>query len=73
MLALRDPTGFLLTGRELLADPRFAPNWSEPREPHLLETSVPGLFAVGYGRAGAMARVASVVKAVWPSRLYIST
>ena len=60
-LALCDPKGFLLTGRELLADSRFAPAWSEPREPHLLETSIPGLFAAGDGRAGAMARVASAV------------
>ncbi|TDN36754.1 response regulator [Hymenobacter sp. UV11] len=60
-LALCDPKGFLLTGRELLADPRFAPIWPESREPHLLETSVPGLFAAGDGRAGAMARVASAV------------
>ena len=60
-LALCDSKGFLLTGRELLADPRFVSLWPEPRAPHLLETSVPGLFAAGDGRAGAMARVASAV------------
>ncbi|MVN77779.1 response regulator [Hymenobacter sp. HMF4947] len=60
-LALCDPKGFLLTGRELLADSRFAQAWLEPREPHLLETSIPGLFAAGDGRSGAMARVASAV------------
>ncbi len=60
-LALCDPKGFLLTGRDLLADPCFVQVWHEPREPHLLETSVPGLFAAGDGRSGAMASVASAV------------
>ena len=35
--------------------------WKKQREPYLLETCVPGIFAAGDSRAGAMARVASAV------------
>jgi thioredoxin reductase (NADPH) len=57
----RDAKGFVLTGRDLLADPAYARVWKEPREPLSLETSVPGVFAAGDIRAGAMNRVASAV------------
>jgi len=60
-LALCDPKGYLLTGRDLVLDPRYKTAWKKDREPYLLETCVPGLFAAGDGRAGAMARVASAV------------
>jgi len=60
-LALCDPKGYLLTGRDLVADPRYQASWKKDREPYLLETCVPGMFAAGDGRAGAMARVASAV------------
>jgi thioredoxin reductase (NADPH) len=58
---LRDDKGFVTTGRDLAADPRFARLWKERREPMALETSVPGVFAAGDVRAGAMNRVASAV------------
>jgi thioredoxin reductase (NADPH) len=58
---LRDSKGFVLTGRDLPADPRCARVWKERREPMPLETSVPGLFAAGDIRASAMNRVASAV------------
>jgi len=58
---LRDVKGFVLTGRDLMADEAFSRTWKEPREPLLLETSVPGVFAAGDVRAGAMNRVASAV------------
>ena len=58
---LRDGKGFVLTGRDLMAAERFAQGWKETREPLLLETSVPGVFAAGDLRAGAMNRVASAV------------
>ena len=58
---LRDPKGFVLTGRDLLAAEAFPRIWKESREPRLLETSVPGVFAAGDVRAGAMNRVASAV------------
>lgn len=60
-LAICDAKGYLLTGRDLVADPRYKSAWKKDREPYLLETCVPGLFAAGDGRAGAMARVASAV------------
>ncbi len=58
---LRDAKGFILTGRDLMAAEAYPRVWKEPREPLLLETSVPGVFAAGDVRAGAMNRVASAV------------
>ena len=58
---LRDAKGFVLTGRDLAADARYARIWKERREPMALETSAPGVFAAGDLRAGAMNRVASAV------------
>jgi thioredoxin reductase (NADPH) len=58
---LRDAKAFVLTGRDLAAAEPFRRVWKEPREPLPLETSVPGLFAAGDIRAGAMNRVASAV------------
>lgn len=58
---LRDAKGFVITGRDLSADPRYARIWKERREPMALETSAPGVFAAGDIRAGAMNRVASAV------------
>ena len=51
----------MITGRDLSADPRFTRVWKERREPMALESSVPGVFAAGDARAGAMNRVASAV------------
>jgi len=58
---LRDAKGFVTTGRDLAADSRFTKVWKERREPMALETSVPGVFAAGDVRGGAMNRVASAV------------
>ncbi|HEX7880324.1 MAG TPA: FAD-dependent oxidoreductase [Candidatus Eisenbacteria bacterium] len=58
---LRDSKGFVVTGRDLAACAELPRLWKEQREPFLLETSVPGLFAAGDVRAGAMNRVASAV------------
>jgi thioredoxin reductase (NADPH) len=58
---LRDAKGFVLTGRDLMATEAYPRVWKESREPLLLETSVPGVFAAGDVRAGAMNRVASAV------------
>jgi thioredoxin reductase (NADPH) len=58
---LRDAKGFVLTGRDLMAAEAYPRVWKEPREPLPLETSVPGIFAAGDVRAGAMNRVASAV------------
>jgi thioredoxin reductase (NADPH) len=58
---LRDAKGFVLTGRDLMAAESYPRTWKEQREPLPLETSVPGVFAAGDLRAGAMNRVASAV------------
>jgi thioredoxin reductase (NADPH) len=60
-MVLRDEKGFVTTGRDLPADPRFPKLWKERREPMALETSAPGVFAAGDVRCGAMNRVASAV------------
>lgn len=54
-----DNKGFILTGRDL--DPLQAPVWPLARAPQMLETSLPGVFAVGDVRAGNVKRVASAV------------
>ena len=51
----------MLTGRDLRTSDDYERIWKEPREPLLLETSAPGVFAAGDVRAGAMNRVASAV------------
>jgi thioredoxin reductase (NADPH) len=57
----RDPGGFLVTGPDLLRDGRRPPRWTLDRDPYLLETSVPGVFAAGDVRAQSVKRVASAV------------
>ena len=57
----RDARGFLITGRNLLKDGRHPPGWNLDRDPALLETNVPGVFAVGDVRDGAVRRVANSV------------
>jgi thioredoxin reductase (NADPH) len=55
-----DSKGFILTGRDLETN-GDTPAWNHPRPPYLLETSLPGVFAVGDVRAGNVKRVASAV------------
>jgi thioredoxin reductase (NADPH) len=57
----RDTKGFILTGQDLLRKGRRPKNWKLRRDPFLLETSVPGIFAAGDVRHGAIRRVASAV------------
>jgi thioredoxin reductase (NADPH) len=58
---IRNEKGFLETGKELYQYDDFKKGWKKQREPYLLETSLPGVFAAGDVRAGAMNRVASAV------------
>lgn len=57
----RDERGFILTGPDLLWDGNRPRGWALDRDPFLLETNVPGLFAVGDVRHGSVKRVASGV------------
>ena len=56
-----DDKGFIKTGSSLSQDDLTSAGWRLPRPPHLLETSRPGVFAVGDVRAGNIKRVASAV------------
>ena len=56
-----DDKGFVKTGPDLSADDLTAFGWPLKRQPYLLETSRPGLFAVGDVRARNVKRVASAV------------
>lgn len=60
-MLLIDEKGFIATGRDLATFPQYQKVWKRDRSPFLLETCVPGIFAAGDVRMGAMARVASAV------------
>jgi thioredoxin reductase (NADPH) len=53
--------GYLVTGSDLEKDGNWRSLWTLDRQPYLLETSVPGSFAVGDVRHGSVKRVASAV------------
>ena len=57
----RDAKGFIETGHELKLYNNFSQRWKLKRDPFLLETSTPGIFAAGDVRSGAMNRIASAV------------
>jgi thioredoxin reductase (NADPH) len=73
----RDEHGFVLTGPDVAALGGDEHGWPLPRPPFLLETSVPGVFAVGDVRRSSMKRVASAVgegsSAVSNIHLYLET
>jgi thioredoxin reductase (NADPH) len=56
-----DTKGFIKTGPDLSAEDLAAARWPLVRAPYLLETSLPGVFAVGDVRGGNIKRVASAV------------
>jgi thioredoxin reductase (NADPH) len=60
-LVERDDRGFILTGPDLIWDGKRPRGWNLERDPFLLETNIPGLFAVGDVRHGSVKRVASGV------------
>lgn len=58
---LRDANGFVLTGPDMRQEALAAGLWKEDREPYLLETSTPGVFAAGDVRHGSVKRAATAV------------
>jgi thioredoxin reductase (NADPH) len=60
-LVERDDRGFILTGPDLIRNGERPKGWVLDRDPFLLETNVPGIFAVGDVRHGSVKRVASGV------------
>ncbi len=58
-LVMMDAKNFILTGRDLIKDGKLPKQWPLDREPFMLETSVPGIFAAGDVRLGTNHRVAS--------------
>jgi thioredoxin reductase (NADPH) len=53
--------GFILTGQDLMKDGKRPAGWKANRDPYLLETNIPGIFAAGDVRQGATRRVAAAV------------
>jgi len=60
-IVLKDEKGFILSGTDLLKDKSFNTLWKLKRDPYLPETSVPGIFASGDVRFGAMTGISSAV------------
>ncbi len=58
---IRDEGGYLETGPDLLKEGRPPASWPLERSPYYLETSMPGTFAAGDVRHGAVKRCASAV------------
>jgi len=60
-LILINENGFILTGPDLLKEKTFHTHWKISREPYITETSIPGIFAAGDVRAGALTGISSAV------------
>ncbi|HXQ38514.1 MAG TPA: NAD(P)/FAD-dependent oxidoreductase, partial [Anaerolineales bacterium] len=60
-LVMCSAKGYIFTGPDLMVDKKPPPGWTLERDPYLLETSIPGIFAAGDVRYGTSHRVASAV------------
>lgn len=60
-IIVKDKKGFIVTGSDLLKEKSFNSFWKLKREPFISETSVPGIFASGDVRLGAMTGISSAV------------
>jgi len=60
-LVLKDENGHILSGSDVVKAPSYNTTWKLKREPYLPETSVPGIFASGDVRFGAMTGISAAV------------
>jgi thioredoxin reductase (NADPH) len=60
-LVMKNEKGFILTGSELMKEKSFQATWKQNREPYMCEASVPGIFAAGDVRYGALTGISSAV------------
>ena len=60
-LVASNERGFILTGEDLKSQDRSIRRWNLERDPYVLETNIPGIFAVGDVRQGTTKRVASAI------------
>jgi len=60
-LVMKSEKGFILTGTELMKEKAFHATWKQTREPFICESSVPGIFAAGDVRFGALTGISSAV------------
>jgi thioredoxin reductase (NADPH) len=60
-IVLKDEKGFILSGTDLIKQKNFGTFWKLDREPYMPETSIPGIFASGDVRSGALAGISSAV------------
>lgn len=58
---MRDEAGYLVTGPDMLKEGHLPESWLLDRQPYYLETNIPGMFAAGDVRHGAVKRCASAV------------
>jgi thioredoxin reductase (NADPH) len=60
-LVMKNEKGFILTGNELMKEKSFQSIWKQEREPYMCEASLPGIFAAGDVRFGAITGISSAV------------
>ncbi len=60
-LVLKDEKGYILSGSDVVKAPTYNTTWKLKREPFLPETSIPGIFATGDVRYGAMTGISAAV------------
>jgi thioredoxin reductase (NADPH) len=60
-LLMKSAKGFILTGAELMKEKSFHTIWKQEREPYMCEASIPGIFAAGDVRFGALTGISSAV------------
>jgi thioredoxin reductase (NADPH) len=58
---MKDEKGFILSGTDLMKAKAFPATWKLKREPYMPETSIPGVFASGDVRFGALTGISSAV------------